>query len=153
MREKSGGKAEGCDSKAERRKAAAKARFPPVRKWDLNHSGGFGVEGGGVLGVAGLVMILSVFAIQTPSSPFLPEPLMRTPSTASENSAGSPSFLILVSCVILTLVSGFPARDLSVRVMVAVFTLAMVPRYSDALGLGGGAFVVGGAGAGCAMAG
>ena len=97
----------------------------------------------------GLVEMLRVLATQTPSSPFFPEPITRKPSTASENCAASPSFLIFVSWVILTLVPGFPPLPLSVSVIVAVSTLAMVPRYPAARTLGG-LFVSGGVGLGCA---
>ena len=91
-----------------------------------------------------LVKILSVFAVQTPSSPFLPEPWTRRPSTASENSAGWPSFLILVSWVTLTLVSGFPGLPLSVKAMLVESMLAIVPRNCMALGRGGAGVLVAG---------
>jgi len=70
-------------------------------------------------------MMFSVLAVQAPSSPFLPEPLTRRPSTASENVAGWRSFVILVVEVILTLTSLF--LTLRVRIMLVLSMLEIMP--------------------------
>jgi len=88
--------------------------------------GGAFVPAGG-LAARGLVVIVRVVAVQTPSSPFLPEPATRKHTTASENCPGSVSFLILVVELILTFCSGVLVVALRVRTMLVVSMLATVP--------------------------
>jgi len=103
--------------------------------------------------LGGVVVMRMALASQEPSSSFLPEPNTISPSLASPKTAGWRSLVIRVVEVTLTFIS--PTRFVSVSVMVALSTLAILPLKPGALALLGavGAVLVVGEELVCAWAG